>query len=75
MLALLDNTLTAGLIYSPHNSQKFLQHVQTPLLLANTAAICAAALLPYFSINPAKIQSGNISFLVDLKYYHCLLTR
>ena len=31
MLALLDNTLTAGLIYSPHNSQKFLQHAQTPL--------------------------------------------
>ena len=31
MLALLGNTLTAGRMYSPHNSHKFQQHVQTPL--------------------------------------------
>ena len=31
-------------------------------LLANTAAVCAAALLPYFSINPAEIEVENISF-------------
>ena len=29
MLPLLANTLTAGRIYSPQNSHKFLQHVQT----------------------------------------------
>ena len=31
MLALFGNTLTAGRMYSPHNSHKFLKLVQTPL--------------------------------------------
>ena len=35
---------------------------KTSSRLANTAAICGAALLPYFSINPAQIGLENISF-------------